>query len=67
MAIDDIVEGIETVLEQSIMTANAEVRAKLAMEGIDPDTVTGLDEVFLDITPFWRLRNWFQARKILQR
>lgn len=64
MAIDDIVEGIETVLEQSVMRAKAGVRAKLATEGIDPDTVTGLDEVFSDIThPFGGLETGFKQEK----
>ena len=48
MAIDDVVEGIEAVLEQSVIRAKAGVCAKLATEGINPDTVTSLDKVFLD-------------------
>ena len=39
----------------------------MATEGIDPDTVTGLDEVFLDVThPFNGLETaWFQTGKNL--
>ena len=43
MAIDDVVEGIEAVLEQSVIRAEAGVHAKLATEDIDPDTISGLD------------------------
>ena len=64
VAIDDVVEGIEAVLEKSVIRAKAGVRAKLATEGIDPDTITGLDEVFLDAThPFSGL----ETGKVLQR
>ena len=64
MTIDDIVEGIEAVLEQSVIRAKAGVRAKLATEGIDPDTVTGLDEVFLDVIhPFNGLETGFKQEK----
>ena len=64
MAIDDIVEGIEAVLEQSVIRAKACVRAKLATEGIDPDNITGLDEVFLDVThPFSGLETGFKQEK----
>ena len=64
MAIDDVVEGIEAVLEQSVIRAKAGVRARLATEDIDPDTVTGLDEVFLDVThPFSGLETGFKQEK----
>ena len=62
VAVNDIVEGVEAVLEQSVIRAKAGVRAKLAAAGIDPGTITGLDEVFEDVThPFCGL----ETRKIL--
>ena len=64
VAIDDVVEGIEAVLEQPVVRTKAGVRAKLATQGINPDTVTGLDEVFLDAThPFTGLEACFKQEK----
>ena len=64
VAIDDVVEGIEAVLEQSVIRTKAGVRAKLATHGINPDTITGLDEVFLDAThPFTGLETCFKQEK----
>lgn len=64
LAIDDVVEGIEAVLEQSVIRTKAGVRAKLATHGINPDTITGLDEVFLDAThPFTGLETCFKQEK----
>ena len=64
MAIDDIVEGIGSVLKQTVIRAKAGVRAKLATQGIDLDSVTGRDEVFSDATrPFAGLETGFKQEK----
>ena len=48
VAIDNIVTGIESVLENYTIRVEAGVRAKLASSGIDPNDITGLDD-FLDV------------------
>ena len=61
VAIDDIVTGIEDVLEKCVIRTKAGVRAKLASSGIDPDNISGLDDVFSDIVhPFVGLETGFK-------
>lgn len=61
MAIDDIVEGIGSVLEKTVIRAKAGVRAKLATQG---NSTTGIDEVFSDATrPFAGLETGFKQEK----
>lgn len=61
VAIDDIVTGIESVLENCTIRVKAGVRAKLASSGIDPNDITGLDDVFLDmVKPFAGLETGFK-------
>ena len=61
VAIDDIVTGIEDVLEKSVVRTKAGVRAKLASCGIDPNSISGLDDVFSDVVkPFAGLETGFK-------
>ena len=61
VAIDDIVTGIESVPEKCIIRMKAGVRAKLASSGIDPNDVSGLDNVFSDmVKPFAGLETEFK-------
>lgn len=46
VTIDDIMEGSRNLISQTITHVQAGVRAKLADSGLDPESVTGLDEVF---------------------
>ena len=58
VAIDDIVTGIESVLEKCTIRTKAGVRAKLASSGIDPND---LDDVFSDmVKPFAGLETEFK-------
>lgn len=57
-AVDDVVEGCQTLFQQTIQTVQAGVRARLAESGIDPDVVAGLNETFSElVNPFDGLEN----------
>ena len=48
-----IVAGCKSLLCQTIVHAQAGVRAKLAVSGVDPSTIDGLDDSFENIiNPF---------------
>ena len=60
----DVVVVVEVVLEQSVIRAKAGVRAKLAAAGIDPGAITGLNEVFEDVShPFCGLETGYKQEK----
>ena len=61
VTIDDIVSGLEGLLQQTVSRAKAGVRAKLAQQGVSPADIIGLDEVFYDIVrPFSGLETAFK-------
>ena len=62
VTIDDIVTGVEDILQEAVIRAEVGVRAKLAENGIDASSVCGLEDVFTELkSPF----NGLEARKIL--
>ena len=64
VTIDDIVTGLEGLLQQTVSRAKAGVRAKLAEQGVSPADISGLDEVFDDIAqPFCGLETAFKQEK----
>ena len=64
VTIDDIVTGLEGLLQQTVSRAKAGVRAKLAEQGVSPADISGLDEVFDDIAqPFSGLETAFKQEK----
>lgn len=63
-AIDDVVEGSQCIFQQTIQTVHAGVRACLANNGIDPDDIHGLNDVFLELSdPFLGLENNYKQEK----
>ena len=49
VAVDDIVAHSEDLFHLSTERTQAAVRAKIAEAGFDPDTISGLDEVFTEV------------------
>lgn len=46
VAIDDVVEGCQSLFQQTVMTVQAGIRSHLAEYGVDPDIVDGVKDVF---------------------
>ena len=64
VAIDDVVAGVEHILQEAVVRAEAGVRAQLAANGIDASSVNGLDDVFTELkTPFDGLETEFKQEK----
>ena len=64
VTIDDIISGVEGLLQQTVSRAKAGVRAKLAQQGISPTDIIGLDEVFDGIfQPFGGLETAFKQER----
>ena len=60
----DIVTGVEHILQEAVVRAEAGVWAKLAENGIDESSVNGLDDVFAELkTPFDGLETKFKQEK----
>ncbi len=60
-AIDDVVEGCQSLFQQTLLTLHSGVRSCLAGHGVDPDSVTGLKETFLNYSdPFLGLENKYK-------
>ena len=63
-AIDDVVEGCQSLFQQTIQTVQAGVRSCLAENGVDPDNVAGLSETFSKLVdPFNGLDNKYKQEK----
>lgn len=52
IAIDDIVDGSRLLFCDTIKRVQANVKAKLAESGVDPDAIAGLDNAFNVYDPF---------------
>lgn len=53
VAVNDVVEGCKALYSQTVSRVQAGVRARLAESGVDPKSIEGLDDVFVDvIDPF---------------
>ena len=64
VTIDDIVSGLEGLLQQTVSRAKAGIRAKLSQQGVSPADLVGLDDVFDDIVrPFDGLETAFKQEK----
>lgn len=64
VAIDDIVDGCRSLFSQTVARVQAGVNAKLAEFGVDPDSVTGLDSAFKDVSnPFQGLETCYLQEK----
>ena len=64
VTIDDIVTGVEDILQEAVIRAKAGVRAKLAENGIDASSVCGLKDMFTELkTPFDGLEMKFKQEK----
>lgn len=63
-AIDDIVEGSQSLFQQTVQTIEAGVRACLANNGIDPGDIKGLNATFQGlIDPFQGLESRYNQEK----
>ena len=64
VAIDDVIEGSQSLFQQTVLTVQAGVRARLAESGVDPDTIVGLNDAFLGMNdPFTGLENKYKQEK----
>lgn len=55
-AVDDVVEGCQNLIQQTIVTLHSGIRSCLAKQGIDPDSISGLKDTFLNYSdPFLEL------------
>ena len=56
VAINDIVSGSRTLFHDTVKRVQAHVMSKLAEAGIEPEAITGLDDVFDNVSdPFMGL------------
>lgn len=63
-AVDDVVEGCQNLIQQTIVTLHSGIRSCLAKEGIDPDSVRGLKDTFLNYSdPFSELESKYKQEK----
>ena len=63
-AINIIVEECKGLLNQTLTRLQAGVRARLASLGLDPEVITGLDDVFSEISdPFKELHSYYLQQK----
>lgn len=61
VALDDVVEGCQSLLQQTVQTVYAEVRSHLAEHGVDPDIVASLKDIFLKLVdPFDGIENKYK-------
>lgn len=64
VAVDDIVSSSRGLFDDTIKRVQANVNAKLAESGVDPDTVTGLDDAFSTVSdPFLGLETSYLQEK----
>lgn len=63
-AIDDVVEGCQSLVQQTIQTLHSGIRSCLADAGVDPDAVTGLKKMLSSYPdPFLGLENKYQQEQ----
>ena len=63
-AIDDVVEGCQSLVQQTIQTLHSSIRSCLADSGVDPDSITGLEETLSKYpAPFLGLENKYKQEK----
>ena len=61
---DNILTGVEDILQEAVIRAEAGVRAKLAENGIDASSVCGLEDVLTELKiPFNGLETEFKQEK----
>ena len=64
VAVDDIISGVTSMLDQSVCHVKAGVRAKLSEIGVDVTNLPGLEEVFSELQqPFSGLETAFKQEK----